>query len=260
MTSRPFLIAGHPRSGTTVLNRICNTHPEVASTFEFGAFRHLDRPYPEYREGIRVEWRGRPVLGVGEATPRRRRWRSRWFLARFLLALRARRGSEVRLADVTDSLGRALGVPVVGDKVPAYTFLLDELAPREELRCVVIIRDCRAVVASTLDRVRTGWRGREWTERFDSTRKAALHWARAVESVERNAGRLHVLRFEDLVRDPAATAETLAAFLDVDPRGFDVGIIRPPGREKFRESLDGSDLDTIDSAAGEAMRRWGYES
>lgn len=260
MTARAFLIAGHPRSGTTILNRIFNTHPEVASTFEFGAFRHLGSPWPEYRDGLRIAWRRkhRPLLGVGEGTPGARRRRSRWFLARYLLALRGRRDGAIDLPVVREALARALGTTVVGDKLPAYVFALDELSAIAELRCVVIVRDCRAVVSSTLERVRTGWKGREWTDRFDSTRKAAANWVGAVESTERNAGRLHVLRFEDLLADRDAAIEGLGRFLDVDPAGFDASLLRPPGREKFRDTLDDEDLRAIRSVAGEAMRRWGY--
>ena len=59
--ARPFLVAGHPRSGTTVLTRLLNTHPEVEATFELGAFERLDTPYPEYRRGLRLGFRDRPV-------------------------------------------------------------------------------------------------------------------------------------------------------------------------------------------------------
>lgn len=260
MSARPFLIAGHPRSGTTILNRVCNTHPEVVSTFEFGAFLHLGRPYAAYREALRIAWRRkhRPLLGVGEATPGARRRRSRGFLARYLLALQRHRRGAIDLSAVRASLGFALGSPVVGDKLPAYVFLLDELSAIEELRCVVIVRDCRAVVASTLERVRTGWSGEEWTDRFDSTRKAAANWVGAVESTERNAARIHVLRFEDLLRDREATITAIGRFLEVDPTGFDAGLLREPAREKFRVTLDDADLEVIESVAGETMLRWGY--
>lgn len=253
---RSFLVTGHLRSGTTVLTRVLNTHPDIGATFELGAFRGLDTPYGEYRRGLRLGYRDRPVVRVGAGTPRARRWASRRFVAAFRWRLWRRRQSPVTLEIATEILSRCLRRACVGDKLPAYVFELDELASLPGLRRVVIVRDCRAVTASTLERVRTAWSGRSWTERLDTPEKAAGNWLRALESVERNATRLHVLRYEDLVDDPGACLEVVATYLGVDPRGFDAGLIRRP---VARKGLQGRDLAAVEATAGEAMRRWGYD-
>ena len=257
-TARPFLITGHPRSGTTVLTRVLNTHPEVGATFELGAFLGLDAPYPEYRRGLRLGYRDRPVLGIGTGTPRGRRWASRRFLTRFRYGLWRRRGSPITLEAVAELLAESLGRVRVGDKLPGYVFALDELVPREGLSRIVIVRDCGAVTASTLERVRTGWSGRGWTERIDTPGKVARNWLRAIESVERNAERLHVVRFEDLVRNPRTSLDGVGAYLGVDPAGFDATLIRRPDGGKLRRVLDEGGLAMVEEVAGEAMRRWGY--
>jgi hypothetical protein len=261
MTPEPhsFLVAGHPRSGTTVLTRVLNTHPDIGATFELGAFLGLGAPCAEYRRGVRLGYRDRPVVGVGTGTPRTRRWASRRFILAFRYALWRRRQSRITLEVATEILSACLRRACVGDKLPAYVFALDELASLPGLRPVVIVRDCRAVTASTLQRVRTGWSGRGWTERLDTPEKAAGNWLRALESVERNAARLHVLRYEDLVDDPGARLEEVAAYLGVDPKGFNAGLIRRPEQRTAREGLEGRDLAAVEAAAGEAMRRWGYD-
>lgn len=256
--ARPFVVAGHPRSGTTVLTRLLNTHPEIAATFELGAFRGLDTPYAEYRRGLRLGYRDRPVRGVGTGSPRGRAWASRRFLGAFRYRLWRRRGSEIGLDTVTDLLYRTLRRPHVGDKLPAYVFALDDLAAREGLACIAIVRDCRAVTASTLARVRGGWSGRDWTERIDTPAKVAGNWVRAVESIERNGDRVHVVRFEDLVEDPAACAGALGKALGVEPGGFDPRLVRRPDATKACRFLDRPDLEVIEEIAGPAMRRWGY--
>ncbi|HYO47628.1 MAG TPA: sulfotransferase [Gemmatimonadota bacterium] len=257
--ARSFLITGHPRSGTTLLTRVLNTHPEIGATYELGTFIRLDAPYPEYRRGLRLGYRERPVLDVGLGTPRGRRWASRRFLARFRYGLWRRRYSPITLEALTDLLGRILERTLVGDKLPRYVFALDELVQREGLRRIVIVRDCRAVTASALDRVRTGWSGQGWTERIDTPEKVAGNWLRAVASVERHAERLHVVRFEDLVGDPKSSLKDVAAYLGVDPDGFDTMLIRRPDGKKMRRMLDEGDLAAVEEVAGEAMRRWGYE-
>ena len=256
--ARPFVVAGHPRSGTTVLTRLLNTHPEIEATFELGAFLGLDAPYAVYRRGLRLGYRDRPLRGVGTGTPRGRAWASRRFVGEFRYRLWRRRGSTIGLATVAELLTRTLRRPRVGDKLPAYVFALDDLAAREGLEIIVIVRDCRAVTASTLARVRTGWSGREWTSRLDTAAKAAANWVRAVESIERNAQRLHVVRYEDLVEDPASCAEGLGELLGVEPGAFDQRLVRRPDGTKACRFLDSTDLETIEEVAGAAMRRWGY--
>ena len=256
---RSFLVTGHPRSGTTVLTRVLNTHPDIGATFELGAFLGLGSPYTEYRHRLRLGYRERPVVGVGTGTPRARRWASRRFVVAFRYALWRRRESPITLEVVTTILSACLRRACVGDKLPAYVFALDELASLQGLRRIVIVRDCRAVTASTLERVRTGWSGRSWAQRLDTPEKAAGNWLRALESVERNAARLHVLRYEDLVDDPSACLASVAAYLGVEPNGFDAGLIRRRERRAYSGALEGRDLAAVEAAAGEAMRRWGYD-
>lgn len=256
--ARPFLVAGHPRSGTTVLTRLLNTHPEVEATFELGAFERLDTPYPEYRRGLRLGFRDRPVRNVGAGTPRARTWASRCFVGEFRYRLWRRRGAMIRLETVADVLSRTLRRPCVGDKLPRYVFELDDLALREGLGRIVIVRDCRSVAASTLARVRTAWSGLIWTERIDTPAKVAANWVRAVESVERNLPRVHVVRFEDLVDDPRRSVEGIAAYLDVDAGAFDTSLVRRPDR-RAAQPLDPSSRAAVEGVAGEAMRRWGYD-
>jgi hypothetical protein len=253
-----FLVAGHPRSGTTVLTRLLNTHPEVEATFELGAFERLDAPYLEYRRALRLSYRDRPVRGVGAGSPRARTWASRRFVAEFRYRLwRCRRG-VIGLDTVAELLSRTLGRTWVGDKLPRYVFELDDLARREGLDRIVILRDCRAVTASTLARVRTGWKGRGWTERIDTPAKVAANWVRAVESMERNLSRVHVIRFEDLLEDPRRCVESLAAYLDLDPLAFDASLVRRHG-SKPDQILDHASRAAVEEVAGEAMGRWGYD-
>ena len=255
---RPFLVTGHPRSGTTVLTRLLNTHPEMEATFELGAFERLDTPYPEYRRSLRLGFRDRPVRIIGAGSPRRRAWASRRFVGEFRYRLWRHRGTVIGLETVADLLSRTLRRARVGDKLPRYVFELDDLAPREGLMRIVIVRDCRLVAASTLARVRTAWSGLSWTERIDTPAKVAANWVRAVESVERNLSRVHVVRFEDLVDDPRRCVERMAAYLDVDAEAFDTSFVRRPDR-KPDQLLDHSGRAAVEEVAGEAMRRWGYD-
>lgn len=256
--SRPVIVTGHPRSGTTILTRLCNTHPSVGVTYEFGTFLRVGARYDAYRESLRVEWNGRPVVDAATGHPRMRLWKSRLFLARFLLGLKRAGDSPVTLDRLTGLLGGILGKPVVGDKMPAYIGELDRLTQIEGLLRIVIVRDCRAVVASTLDRVRTGWKRQSWTKAVDSPEKAARTWVSTTERAERNLERIHLLRFEDLIRDPGATMDRLADHLEVERGLFDLSLLRPPGKDKIRRELSSDDMRSILEIAGPTMERLGY--
>lgn len=52
-----FIIGGHPRSGTTLLFRLCRDHPQIGITGEFKCFQNLDSPYAEYCRSIETDWR-----------------------------------------------------------------------------------------------------------------------------------------------------------------------------------------------------------
>ena len=115
---RPFLVTGHPRSGTTVLTRLLNTHPDVEATFELGAFEHLDTAYPEYRRSLRLGFRDRPVRNVGIGTPRARTWISRYFAGEFRYRLWRRRRAIIGFQTVAELLSRTLSRGWEGDKLP----------------------------------------------------------------------------------------------------------------------------------------------
>ena len=47
-----LIIGGHPASGTTLLRYLCNNHPDITLTHEFGNFHYLGRSYKEYRNQL----------------------------------------------------------------------------------------------------------------------------------------------------------------------------------------------------------------
>ena len=162
-----------------------------------------------------------------------------------------------RAGAVADLLSRTLRRARVGDKLPRYVFELDDLAPREGLARIVIVRDCRLVTASTLARVRTAWSGLSWTERIDTPAKVAANWCSARERrAEPVASARRAIRGP--VDDPRRCVERLAAYLDVDAGAFDTSLVRRPDF-KLDQLLDPSGRAAVEEVAGEAMHRWGYD-
>lgn len=147
---------------------------------------------------------------------------------------------------------------VVGDKYPGYVFHLDRIGEADELSRLIIYRDCRDVVSSTLKKVRTDWRNRGFDEKFDTASKVAKTWVDSTTQIERHMDKLHIIRYEDLVRDPVHELRRLGQFLQVDSAAFPVNMIRASSIGKFRRGLSKEELPQVMEIAGPAMADLGY--
>lgn len=256
-----LIIGGHPRSGTTLLQQLCSGHPEMAVTYEHGSFLALGMPFPVYRrQMLQRLWRTKHTsVLVADESSLPARLDSLRFGWRFIRKIGICRGRRVELPDVEAVLLQLYPrARIVGDKNPRYVFILDRLARVEGLSRVIIYRDCRDVVISTLQRVRGDWRQRPWTRRFNTVEKVALSWVEAIASMERNRDRVHLIRYEDLVARPEEELGRLAAWLGVDPAGFSAQVIHRDRVGRHKAVLSSADLAVITRIAGPAMARLGY--
>jgi sulfotransferase family protein len=250
-----LIISGHQRSGTTLLRQLCDSHPAMRVTSEVGSF--LPRLH-------RYRWQMRHLLERLGAVRRNSRFSSSHtnliFVTRYLLAAykfrRGRIDSGVVEAVLRSMYPRA---QIVGDKWPGYMRCLTKLAAVDGLRLVVIYRDCRDVVGSTLKEVRTTWRGRPFVKDMDSAEKIAWRWVWAIESMERHQQRLHVIRYENLVQDPLSELERLGQWLSIDFRLFPFSIIRATSIGSHATTLSGDEVATVMDIASPTMRRLGYD-
>jgi hypothetical protein len=276
----PYLfIVGCPRSGTTLLRRLVDTHPLVAVIDEM----RWIASFFERREGLTPE---------GLVTPE---------LVDRLLAydrfatLEISREQLGRLIDTGDSIpypnfvtgifdlyGQAQGKSLVGDKTPRYARRIGTLhALWPEARFVHLIRDGRDVCMSILN-----WKkaeralGRFSTWGEDQVSTAALWWEWHVRLGREDGGSLapqlyHEVRYEELVSRPAKTCEKLCDFLGLP---YDEGILkfhehmpdpcfhvkqnkwRPivTGLRDWRTQMPAEDLERFEAAAGELLEALGY--
>jgi len=213
--SRPIIVVGCPRSGTTMLQLMLHSHPRIA--------------IPPETRFVLAAYKTRRSFG-DLSDPERRRALGQWIIERPVTKFAdLRLDPAATLEDITaaaDTLGSALatvfqayaarfGKPRWGDKRPAYLQNLDvilRLFPTAQI--VNIVRDGRDCVASL----------KEMPWHRDSLPVTVAAWARAVDDARRAAHRLrrdqwHQLRYEDLVADPATELTRLCAFLgeDYDP-------------------------------------------
>ena len=221
LAARMFFIVGRGRSGTTLLARLLDRHPEVAVAPESLFIMYLRKRYS------RADWSDRETV--------RRFARDLWYEERMRRWKVDPAAVEARLLELDDldfatacaavyraraaARGRS-DTSLLGDKNPHYALFVDELAESfPEARFIHLTRHPPANIVSYL-RVR-----------FDLSSIPALaeRWRlyheRILEAERRLPDRFFRLSYEDLVSKPRACLEATCRFLGID---FDPAMLAPP--------------------------------
>jgi hypothetical protein len=273
MTLFPFIV-GSPRSGTTLLRAMLDSHPDLAIPPESYFIVSLAGMAGEqfdlnrFRQALLGhEWFGLWQISDAEVTE--------------VLQESSPSTYSDAIREVYELYAKKHGKPRYGDKTPRYSIhipLLTSLFP--DARFIHIIRDGRDVSLSLMD-VRLG-RGH--------VREAARLWRSRVKAARRSGqqvgpSRYREIRYEDLVDDPEAAIRPLCAFIDLP---FDPGILtyysrvseipipglgirykpghqthigEPPrkGLRDWRTQMDRHDLAVFEADAGDLLDELGYE-
>ena len=163
-------------------------------------------------------------------------------------------------------------------------FLAPVLIAYPQARAVHIIRDGLDVVASLIEQ---GWlsgaskgvdeaglglgpQARFWVEpdrrdefvRVSEATRAAWAWRRYVAAARASTERTLVIRYEDMVADPARTARTLAAHLSSDqaPLQVALSLAHTHSVGRWREALTADQVDDVEREAGPLLEELGYAS
>ncbi len=282
----PFaFIVGAPRSGTTLLKRIVDAHPDVAITRETHWITQL----------IKGEENVSPALPATLELRSRLASHRRFARLRRDLALMGLHGELDRLlapdreasyadlvSGVFDLYARGVGKRFVGDKTPRYVRHIPTLhALWPEARFVHLIRDGRDVCSSV-----AGWDNeKRMVKRFstwetDPVSTIAVWWEQLVrlgrEAGAELPGRYHEVRYEDLVGDPVRECVGLCGFLGVpyDERmvSFQEGRTKDDptldakhgwrpittGLRSWRSEMSRPDLERFEAVAGGLLDELGY--
>jgi hypothetical protein len=252
---RVLLIGGHVRSGTTLIRRLCNSHPDMAIAHELRCFAALKRSYSAHARYLLDDCWKRARRVPDDALKRFR------LTSHYLWRLRRyhdRRSGGVQATAVATALRDLYPrKSIVGDKTPLYVFRLAELVDIPQVSILIVVRDARDVVSSTLERVKHGMWGTYWRN-IGTAEGVAKRWNRSIVEMERYRDKIQVIRYEDLVRRPTDEINRLAAWLDLDPAGFPADMIRSSSVGKYKQRLTQDEVERVVDIAGAAMARIGY--
>jgi hypothetical protein len=258
----PLIIGGMPRSGTTLLRLLCNDHPQMRVTNEFGNYGFIGNSFPIYlarsvKRILEINGRSR-IIGKYGRRSANNLGNLRAVTIHLLRLARKGRGRVTLSALVEDAVRSVPEAIVVGDKMPQYIFMMDRFVQMPGLRRLVIYRDCRDVTSSFLIMARTKWRHRLWIRDKNTAEKIALWWVDAIEIMERHAEHLFTIRYEDLVGNTQSELHRLADWLGVERSGFDARLVSDAAVGKYRQGLTAEELDDVLRVAGPTLKRLKY--
>lgn len=281
---RPIFLLGTQGGGLTLLSRMLQRNPSVVNVW--GDSRHWAgsdelqavmasrlpeslrlRHHPELEaRGLDDSW----TYATDEMLPHFRRTRenanepdARSLLRaiRELLLLHTGGGPGYRFLDKSQSFTVKVG-------------FIDALLADSRPRFVLVLRNpyamCRRAACKVLDDAGTSHRKR--------VRRAAEHWENSYRCALEDGSRIDrmmVLRFEDLLEDPADRLERLCGFLDLDYRAQMLpspGQTRPLGssrdgkwyplrrraNEPYLDALSVSEVEIVEARCGTLAERFEY--
>jgi hypothetical protein len=275
-------IVGSTRSGTTLLQRMVDAHPQIAVVHE----THWITRYFEKRTGLTpegfvtpelvpklLEYHRFPKMKVGREELER------------LINSDEPVSYPSFVTALFDLYGQHEGKSLVGDKTPSYVLNLPTLHGLwPEAKFVHIIRDGRDVCLSMLnwlsEKAQVAARRRAtWTE--DPVLTSALWWKQRVLLGREDGSALgselyYEIRYETLVSQPATECAALCDFLDLpyddamlrfyegrEKADFGLGAKkawRPitPGLRDWRSQMILDDIERFEAAVGDLLEELGY--
>jgi sulfotransferase family protein len=294
---RPVFICGHHRTGTTLLNDLLDGHPELvvlpneATYFASFGYAARSRPSPQCVDRFVADWIARFVdpnyephfrLGrsglagspsvlfsrrlLGWHTVLLKAWPSRAPFA-LLLSLVA---AFSDLASASGSAGRRLWV----EKTPRNEHHVDRFAVFRDARFIQLVRDPTATLASLLELHRASEVGE--VDAAVQARNIARSLRLAQVNMRRLPERYLVVRYENLVRDPAGEMERVRIFLGISPNpalatptvigrpvgansSYDPGEAGVIHRSRPTRGLSSAEATLIGTFAGSSARALGYD-
>jgi Sulfotransferase family len=289
--SRLVWMFGSPRSGSTWLRQLLEAHPAIVGMNEPLIGAHLS-PWLSFEPGYRAE-----DLDINTFTFRRvlEGNEDKFFAAKYadvwLPGLRRLLNERFHA-----HLEREAGVDAATDallviKEPNGSQSADVIMRAQPTaRLLFLLRDGRDVVGSELASfVVGGWqessfdhmRGVEESERLEFVRRSAHHWLWRTEVVEaafdEHRGPKHLIRYEDLLREPASHLDDLLEWLEVSRADLDVAqVVEEHSFERlpwkgadqqnrfatpgsWRENLLADERDAVETILGPKLRELGYD-
>ena len=280
----PIFIVGCPRSGTTLLGLMLDSHPDISVAHEAAIFHFL------YNKG-RQRWR------LSSAEERKKFFERLEQYSNLREALgqdvvhtaleKLRSHQKLTVKIIVDALSDAYlqktGKTVWGEKTPTHYYHIDDilnLYPQVAIVC--LIRDPRAVFASMKRYAQRKKGTDEWYWWMtENPEKASMLWLDCYESTVKRKDKIYFVKYEELVQSPESILRNLTQeYLSIpyspkmlkyyrksedkianmpDWHRPTTQKVNPANAERWVSELTSYEVNRIESILGKQMEEFGYE-
>ena len=261
----PVFVLGYPRSGTTLTCQLLLEHLDVnfgtESQFIVRYQQRLHR-YGDLNDDRRLRFLFEEISRERFFERTHRNFGFVFDIDRAVQSIERRTYAGV-LQAIFEQFAQSKGRARWGDKTPAYSRhlpVLDQLFPTAQY--IHIVRDGRDAAVSAF---KTGFGPKNAFE-------AAVGWSEQVRTIERfgaglSARRFLTVRYEDLLRDPAAAMRTVANFIEIrnaeQTLAARAAAIRAQvwenNSDKSKQLLSVRETECFEALTADVLDRFGYE-
>ena len=260
----PVFVLGHPRSGTSLTCRLLLDHLGInfgtESQFIVRHYKRLAR-YGDLRDDYRLRWLFEEIRRERFFERTRRNFGFVFDVDRAMRAIPHRTYAGA-LEAIFEQFARTKGLSRWGDKTPDYSRhlpVLRELFPTAQF--LHVVRDGRDVAVST------------FKSEFGAknTFEAARTWKEHIRLIERFSAGLpasdfRTIRYEDMLKDPAATLGTIGTFLGLSNGEAVMASIAGRLRQqvwehntdKSKQFLSAREIECFEAVAWDELQEFGY--
>ena len=197
--SKLIIVGGAPRSGTTLVQNILDSHPAIYGGPEFGQLSAIINLRRSFHQAVNS--------GV---------------IAQYLTIDEVDEGLRKLVLDWFTIIATKKGVKNISEKSPDNSLYLKELLDLFPLiRGIHVIRDPRAVLASMIKvKNRHVIQGLKVPERIATissmSKTIASHLLEGIKAAQIHNDRILIVRYEDLVRETEHTVRRICAHIGLD--------------------------------------------
>jgi len=258
-----LMITGNPRSGTTMLRNFIDSHPDCKITNEFNNFKSTDLPYYAYIKDIikiaRINSYRSFFYSNFQKTSKKTKIKSYLFVLNYILNILLIHPKRVDSQVIGQCLRKIFpSNKIVGDKMPSYLQQLPKFVKEKKLKIIVIYRDCRDVVNST---IRVSKSSSNWKNiKIGNIEGITQKWINGIEVMEKYSNTIHIIRYENFIKHLDHETHRISKFLNIAHDEFDKTIIRSNSINRHKKDLliNDEDFNRILQIAQPAMSKLGY--
>lgn len=248
-----FFIIGAPKTGTTLLARLIDSHPDIACTTELFPFHVTGgrrKASPNFRQKL---------IDHGLDS-----------FSKFPFMVQINNNDYVKslMLDIFTEFGSLCNAKIVGDKFPWYIGFIDDMLEMfPDAQYIYTVRDPRAVYNSAKNYLRPG--------RAMSILKMMLNYDRKIDKYI-DEDNFRVFRYEDLINDPdtwipyvyrclgAKEVDYIHIFKPLYPARFkhipnSTKPLDPQNIDKWKRMLSTKEINQINKIAKGFMEKYDYK-